>query len=345
MNTALIVGATGAAATRLVDLLAATPGWRVAALCRNPPRADLLHIAADLADPAACISAIAAAAPVTHVVYAARAPFGEGGVEDVPLNRSFLANVLDAVDTPALRHVHLVEGTKWYGMHLGAFPTPAREDDPRHMPPNFYYDQQDLLSARAEAGGWAWSASRPGFIVDFAPTRARNLASTIGAYAALCRETGTPFDFPGHPDAYDRLLEVTDAALLARAIAWMFGEPGAANQAFNLTNGDVFRWSRLWPRLADYFALPRGQVRPLPLVAFMADKEPLWQRITARHGLVQQPLSAIARWDFLEFALGLRHDIASSMNRARLAGFHEVRDTEAMFREQLDAYRAARILP
>lgn len=241
--------------------------------------------------------------------------------------------------------MHLLEGTKWYGMHLGAFPTPAQEDDPRHLPPNFYYDQQDLLSARAAAGGWVWSASRPGFIVDFAPRRARNLVSTIGVYAALCREAGTPFDFPGAPGAYDRLLEATDAGLLARAIRWMFAEPRAANQAFNITNGEVFRWSRLWPRLADYFGLPRGTVRPLPLVNWMADKEPMWQAIVARHGLVVQPMSAIARWDFLEFTLGLQHDVASSMTKARLAGFHEVQDTEAMFRRQLDAYRGAKLLP
>jgi nucleoside-diphosphate-sugar epimerase len=339
--TVLIAGATGAAASRLMTVLAAE--YRVVGLCRTPPGSG--YVAADLSDPASCRAALASVGPVTHLVYAARAPFGEGGVEDVPANRAYLANLLDAAETPALRHVHLVEGTKWYGMHLGAFPTPAQEDDPRHLPPNFYYDQQDLLAARAAAGGWHWTASRPAFIVDFAPNRARNLISSIGAYAALCRAAGTPFDFPGAPGAYDRLLEMTGATQLARAIRWMFATPSAANQAFNITNGDLFRWSRLWPRLADYFALPRGTVRPLPLARWMADKEPLWQSIVARHGLLAQPLSAVARWDFLDFALGLQHDVACSMNRARLAGFHDTEDTTAMFCRHLDAYRAARILP
>ena len=347
-SIALIAGATGAAASRLVELLAGTPGFRVAGLCRNPPaeaRAGVTYVAADLSDAASCRAAAAQAGAVTHLVYAARAPFGEGGVEDVPANRAFLVNVLDAVDGPALRHVHLVEGTKWYGMHLGAFPTPAQEDDPRHLPPNFYYDQQDLVAARSAGRPWCWTASRPGFIVDFAPRRARNLVSTIGVYAAICRATGTPFDFPGPPGAYDRLLEATDADQLARAIRWMFAEPRAAGQAFNITNGDVFRWSRLWPRLAAYFGLPPGRVRPLPLAGWMADKEPVWQEIVARHGLVAQKMGAIARWDFMDFALGLQHDIHSSMTRARLAGFHDIEDTEAMFRRHLDAYRAARLLP
>ena len=40
-------------------------------------------------------------------------------------------------------------------MHLGPYPTPSREDDPRHLPPNFHYDQQDLLIVRAGFNAWA----------------------------------------------------------------------------------------------------------------------------------------------------------------------------------------------
>src|SRR4030095_11711904 len=97
--------------------------------------------------------------PVTHAFFAARAPFSEGGVEDVVGNVAILTATLDALETcsDALEHVQLLEGIKWYGMHLGPYPTPSREDDPRHLPPNFYYDQQDLLSKRAVRAGWSWS--------------------------------------------------------------------------------------------------------------------------------------------------------------------------------------------
>src|SRR6516162_6065401 len=80
-------------------------------------------------------------------------------------------NALDAAEaaSPLLEHVHLVQGTKWYGMHLGNFKTPARENDPRHLPPNFYYNQQDLIIERQEGKQWTWSASRPYFLIDFAP--------------------------------------------------------------------------------------------------------------------------------------------------------------------------------
>jgi nucleoside-diphosphate-sugar epimerase len=273
---------------------------------------------------------------VTHAVYAARAAFGEGGVEDVPANLAMLDGLIAAAEGPALRHVHLVEGTKWYGMHIGPYPTPAQEDDPRHMPPNFYYDQQDLLAARAAAGGWAWSASRPSFIVDVAPGRARNLASTLGAYAAICRALGVALDFPGSAASFRSLTEVTDAGLLGRAVLWMLEAPAAANRAFNVTNGDVFRWERLWPLLAEAFGVRCGIVRPMKLSAWMADKGDVWARMGP--GL---PLAEVARWDFADFVFGLEHDLFAATTRLRQAGFGECLDSVELLLGQIEVYRAA----
>ncbi len=342
-GTLLVAGATGAAASRLVAQ-AAADGWQVVGLCRTarPPAPSVRYVAADLADAAACRAAVQAAAPggVTHAVYAARAAFGEGGVEDVPANLAMLDGLIAAAAGPALQHVHLVEGTKWYGMHIGPYPTPAHEDDPRHMPPNFYYDQQDLLAARAAAGGWAWSASRPSFIVDVAPGRARNLASTLGAYAAICRALGVALDFPGSAASFRSLSEVTDAGLLGRAVLWMLEAPDAANRAFNVTNGDVFRWERLWPRLAEAFGVQCGIVRPMKLSAWMADKGAVWARMGA--GL---PLVEVARWDFADFVFGLEHDLFASTTRLRQAGFGECLDSVGLLLGQIGAYRRAGVLP
>ncbi len=345
---ALIAGATGAAASRLTELLASTPGWQVVGLCRNPPRsspANTRYIATDFTDPASCRAAVEAAGAVTHLVYSARAPFGEGGVEDVPANVAMLRNLLDAADTPALRHVHLLEGGKWYGLHLGAMLTPTREDDPRHLPPNFYYDQQDLLTERRHGKAWTWSASRPQYLVDVAPGRSRNLITVVGAYAAICKELGAAFDFPGKPGAYTALTELTDTALLARFIRWAMTEPRAADQAFNITNGDVFRWSRLWPRLAELFELRCGIVRPLHLERWMADKQPVWQRIATRHGLRFPDITDVALWPYGDFVWNIDWDVVSSMNRARAAGFTEHVDSEALFIDHLNAYRGLNILP
>ncbi|MET0195236.1 MAG: NAD-dependent epimerase/dehydratase family protein, partial [Hyphomicrobiaceae bacterium] len=209
---AVIAGATGAVASRLVEHLDAS-GWEVVGLCRRPaaPHERVRYLGVDLQDGPAVAKALQGVPKATHVFYSARAKFGEGGVESVEDNVAMLRNVLDAAEAscPGLAHVHLVEGGKWYGQHLGAYPTPAKEDDERHIPPNFYYDQEDLLRSRQDGKRWSWSASRPNVICDFAPGRARNIISIVGAYAAICRELGVRLDFPGHPDQFRSLTEVT----------------------------------------------------------------------------------------------------------------------------------------
>jgi nucleoside-diphosphate-sugar epimerase len=348
-NTALIAGAGGAASKRLIETLLADPAWSVIGLARRPrpSTARFTAVAADLLDADACAKALANARDITHIFYTARAKHGETGVESVAENTAMLRNVLDAVEPVAqhLAHVHLVQGTNYYGMHLGPFPTPAREDDPRHMPPNFYYDQQDLLVARRRGRAWTWSASRPNFIVDFAPERARNIVTVVGAYAAIARELGVPLDFPGPVGAYGTLREMTDAGLLARAMKFIATTPACADQAFNVTNGDVFRWERLWPRVALLFGVKTGVVRPLRLAEWMRDKAPVWQALAARHGLSSTQMDDVADWPFADFQWSQDFDVISSTTKLRLAGFHEAVDTETMVLDYLSRYRAAKILP
>ena len=343
----LIAGASGAAATRIAERAAAEPGFEAVGLSRRVPEGAGAWIAADLQDPDGLARALSERPDISHVVYASRAPHAESGVEDVDANVAMLRNLVDAAEAslPRFAHLHVVQGGKWYGMHIGPYRTPAREDDPRHMPPNFYYDQQDMVAERQRrGGGWVWTASRPAFVLDVAPGRARNMVSTLGAYAALCRELSLPFDFPGKPGAWTALQEVTDAALLAQGVLWMLAEPRCANRAFNMNNGDCFRWRDLWPHLAALFGLRPGAVRTMKLAEWMADKGPVWERIRARHGL-RLPLDAVASWPFADFFLGLEHDVLSSMAAARGAGFTGSVDTWAMFGAQVEGYRAARVLP
>jgi hypothetical protein len=102
-------------------------------------------------------------------------------VEMVAPNQTMLVNLMDAIETasPDLVHVNLVHGTKWYGNHLGPFKTPAKEDDPRHMPPNFYYNQQDLVAARQRGKAWTWSTARPHAICGFATGNPMNLVMVL----------------------------------------------------------------------------------------------------------------------------------------------------------------------
>ncbi len=344
--TLLIAGASGAAATRVLEQARAGDAFRVIGLSRRRPENAGDWVEADLTDADGLARALSSQPDVTHIVYASRAPHGETGVEDVAGNVAMLRNLLDAAEAalPRFAHLHMIHGGKWYGLHLGPFRTPAREDDPRHMPPNFYYDQQDLVAARQAGRGWSWSSSRPNFVLDVAPGRARNIVSTLGAYAAICRELGVPFDFPGKVGAWTALHEVTDAALLAQGVLWMIQEPRCANRAFNVTNGDAFRWCDLWAFLADRFDVPLGRPRPMTMRTLMADKETVWERVREQHGLALS-LAQVASWDFADFFLNMDYDVLVSMTAARSAGFTGFVDSWAMFDRQIEGYRAARILP
>jgi len=289
---------------------------------------------------------IAGATDITHAFYTSRAPFSEGGVEDVPANCAMLENMINALETVCpdnLRHIHLVEGSKWYGTHMGPSPSPAREDATRHMPPNFYYDQQDLLEARQQNQRWTWSASRPNVIYDFAPQRARNLVPTIGVWAALCKELDIALDFPG--TNFDNLSDLTDATQLANSMKWMATSEAAENQAFNVTDGDFFRWRQLFTRIAEHFDMELGQARPINVELWMADKAPLWQRIINKHNLVKTPLERMAAWGFADFLFNQSFDVVSSMVKIRQAGFHDTLNTADRFIEHMTSYQTAGLLP
>ena len=163
--------------------------------------------------------------------------------------------------------------------------------------------------------------------------------------AAICRELGCALDFPGPEGAYRSLTQVTSIELLARAMAWMATEPGCANQAFNVTNGDIFRWNRLWPRIAKAFGMACGSVRPLRLPEVMQGKEAVWDRVCERSGLASRPLSAVANWGYLDATLERTWDEILSTTKARRFGFHEWEDSEAQLLALIGEYRAAKILP
>ncbi|GHO87077.1 hypothetical protein KSZ_50830 [Dictyobacter formicarum] len=138
-----------------------------------------------------------------------------------------------------------MQGYKVYGAHLGPFKTPASGTDAPHMPPEFNVDQQNFLEQRQKGKTWTWSAIRPSVVGGFALGNPMNLAAVIAVYTSISKELGLPLRFPGKTGAYDKLLEMTDAGLLAHATVWTATDERCANQAFNINNGDLFRWSEM----------------------------------------------------------------------------------------------------
>ncbi len=342
---ALVVGATGMVGTRLVEHLASN-AWPVLGLCRRPPNNSGLvnYVGADLLNIDECNNMLSDVKDVSHIFYAARAKHGEGGIEPVEENLKMLQNVVDVVCnvSPVLRHVHLVHGAKYYGAHLGRYKTPAKEEDPRHPSPNFYYDQQDFVTQHA--GRWDWSISRPALVYDFTPGRSRNPISVIAAYAQISRALGLPLDYPGSQASYRALIEGVAASHLATAAVWIATTDACANQAYNVTNGDCFRWKDIWPKIAAYFGLPTGRPRSLSLAKTMSGKGSVWEDIVRRYNLVKTDLGDLALWSFADFLFGSDWDLCSSTTKLRQAGFTDMVDTEAMIFKLFDFYRSKKII-
>jgi nucleoside-diphosphate-sugar epimerase len=345
--TAVVVGATGIIGRAIAAKLAELGGWRVIGVTRSGgtvPGVDEA-IAVDLRDPEEARRRLAPASGATRLFFAAYL-YQAGWAEEVGPNLALLVNAvegLEAVGAP-LQHVTLITGAKYYGVHLGPSAAPAVETEPRHLGPNFYYAQEDYLRSRHDAA-WRWTHLIPPHVTGFATGNPMNLALSVALYASLVREAGLRLDFPGSAAAFGALTQVVDAEQLAEAAAWSAVTPHAAGEVFNVANGDPTRWSHLWPALADYFGVPAGGPRPIPLSSFMPELAPLWTKMAAKYGLVQPELGPLVNWRFLEFMFAIEYDIVLALGKIRRAGFVRHPDTVESFFKRFDEYRRARIIP
>lgn len=345
---ALVVGASGLVGGNFVMRLTQDKSWSIVTLSRRPPLGceGVAHLAVDLLDPEQCRQAAPSLADVTHLFFCARS-VEQNYVIKLDANRLIVENLLDALLPVAARlaHVQIIHGMKWYGSNLGPYRTPAKESHPRLPGPNFYYEQLDALIARQQGQSWSWSTLRPHFICGVSVGSPSNPLSTIGAYAAILKELGRPLDFPGEQGAFDAALNITDVRLLTKAMEWAATEPRCANEAFNIVNGDTFRWRDVWGGLATHFGMNTGTVQPMKLRGFMADKEPVWTAIANRHGLRARRLGDIADWAFADVLFEGAWEQTASVVKAHRYGFTGMVDTEEMLIDILAQYRELKLLP
>jgi len=360
MTTVLIAGATGLVGEAAVAQFAAS-GWDVIAVSRRPPEpvaaGSFRHLAVDLTDAEACRAAFATLSGVTHVVYAAlyEKPgliAGWREADQMDTNLSMLRNLMEPLADAAqgLSHVTLLQGTKAYGAHVKPkIPIPARERAPRDDHANFYWLQEDYLRGKAQAHGFAWTIFRPQIIVGAAWGAAMNPLLALGAYAAIRREQGRPFSYPG---GAPHVMEMVDPRLLGEAFEWAAQASAAANETFNITNGDVYAWPEVWPALAAAFGMEQGPDEPMRLAEFLPAHAEAWDRIVAREGLRPIPLMTF---------LGESHHYADALLRPgveaialpilvstvklRQAGFSRCYDTEDTLRHWLSVMVERRLLP
>jgi nucleoside-diphosphate-sugar epimerase len=350
--TALVVGATGIGGAALTDQLVAE-GWQVLALSRRPGRErdGVRWISADLRSAAALRDALAPEHP-THVFFTAwaRQATEQGNIE---VNGGMVRDLLAALDHAPVEHVALVTGLKHY---LGPFEsygqgpipeTPFREDEARLDAPNFYYAQEDELFAGAARNGFTWSVHRSHTVIGHAVGNAMNMGLTLAVYASICRELGLPFVFPGSETQWNGLTDMTDATILADQMVWAATNPQGANEAFNVVNGDVFRWRAMWPAIAAYFGVdPVGPgAVPAPLEQQMPGMDDTWTRIAQEHRLAEPDLGRLASWWHTDADLGRQIEVVADISKSRIAGFTTHHRTIDSFTDLFDRYRAERLIP
>ncbi len=355
----LVAGASGLIGRATIEHFSALDDWDVVGVSRRVPDdltgdADLLSV--DLMDRSSCDELFGGMSDVTHLAYAAL--FEKPGLlagwrerDQMDTNLTMLRNLFEPLENAAsgLQHVSLLQGTKAYGAHIHPVEVPARERWPRDQHENFYWLQEDFLRDCQPGKDWTWTIVRPQIVFGHAVGSPMNPIAALGVYAAICRERGEPFSYPGGPPA---VMEAVDARIIARMLEWAATTPICDNEIFNVTNGDVFVWPYVWAAIANALGVDPGKPKSQFLDQEMNDFEATWDSVVAKHGLRPYGMRELVGDSFvyLDATMGTGRDRAPppaivSTVKARQFGFHDCIDTEDMFTYWFDRLRAMKILP
>ncbi|MGB0619335.1 MAG: SDR family oxidoreductase [Myxococcota bacterium] len=351
----LVVGASGIVGRAAFEHFA-SQGWEAYGVSRRAPDLRVgTHVPLDLLDASACAARLGELPPFTHVVFAALQEKegllgGWFDPDQMEINRRMLEHLLQGVEARgALEHVSLLQGTKAYGAHVGRMRVPGREREPRHDHPNFYWLQEDLLRARAAAAGYTWTVWRPPVIYGHAFGAPMNPLAPVAAYAAIGKHEGRGLGFPGGATGP---VDAMDARLLARALQWGATAEAARNEIFNVSNGDVFVWENVWPRLAEAFGMEVAPPAPQKLAETMPAKARVWDEIVATHGLRAPGLMDFVGDSFIyaDVHFGLGREEAAPPNmlstiKLRQAGFADCIDSEDMLVEWIEWMQREKLIP
>lgn len=352
-KTALIVGVTGIVGRNLADRLIAEKDWDVYGMARRPgQREGVQPVAADLRDAEGVAAALRDVQP-THVFLATWLRQSTEA-ENIRVNGAMVRNVLQALEgVNTVQHVALVTGLKHYlgpfeAYGKGSLPaTPFREEQPRLDVENFYYAQEDEVFAAAARNGFGWSVHRPHSLIGYAVGNAMNMGVTLAVYASICKELGKPFVFPGSSVQWNSLTDVTDARLLAKHLLWAATTPAARNEAFNVVNGDVFRWSWMWKRIAGWFGVEAAELNGegIPLEKQLVDAAPVWKQIADKYALAESDLHGLTSAWHTDADLGRPIEVVTDMSKSRKLGFTEYQPSDESFFDLFERLRQDRLIP
>jgi len=398
MSSAIVVGATGILGREIVKELGKHPDqWKtVYALSRSQKDSypsNVVHSHINLLDSPEDMAKQLQDVKGEYLFFAAYFQ-QESEDKEWEVNGNMLSNFLAGLEITGaatnLKRITLVTGAKQYGVHLGQPKNPMFESDPwlrdSAWPPNFYYRQQDIVSSFCEKHpSTSYVVTYPNDVIGFARGNYMNLASSIGIYAAVCKELGQDLVWPGSETFYTRFDAFTSSKLHARFCLWAATESKTANQAFNVVNGDVQSWQDLWPRVARRFGMKvkadqfagmselanTTVLEPPPPVTLVAKeiglegkigKSEMAQRINLEKWSQQGEVKAAwerlaereglekdafdkATWAFLDFILGRNYDLVISMSKAREMGWTGYQDTWKALSDAFGELEAASVLP
>lgn len=191
-------------------------------------------------------------------------PVGNANIIPGAMLDNFLKALVKTGASKILKRIILVTGAKQYGVHLGRPKNPMEESDPwlasrpnggEDYPPNFYYNQQTILHTFCKENSIEWTVTYPNDVIGVAKGNFMNLATSLGLYASVSKEMGQDLTWPGSETFYTRFDCFTSSKLHAQFCLWAALEPKAANEAFNVVNGDVESWQNMWPQVAEYFGI------------------------------------------------------------------------------------------
>ncbi|KNA16765.1 hypothetical protein SOVF_086300 [Spinacia oleracea] len=367
-SVALIVGVTGIVGNSLAEILplSDTPGgpWKIYGVARRP-RPDwnsdhpIEYIQCDISDENDAVSKLSPLTDITNIFYVC---WGnrDSEAENRELNSKMFRNVLNSTipNSPNLKHICLQTGMKHY---IGPFESwgkkidhqhhdpPFNEDMPRLDIPNFYYDLEDILFAEiAKKESLTWSVHRPGSIFGFSPYSLMNVVGSLCVYAAICKHEGVPLQFPGTKASWESYSQASDADLIAEHQIWTSVDPYAKNEAFNCSNGDVFKWKQLWRVLGEQFEVEIADFdedgERFSIEERMKGKEGVWEEIIRENGLVATKLEEVGSWWFLDKAFDGEWHL-DTMNKSKEHGFLGFRNTKNSFVSWIDKMKAYKIVP
>ncbi len=311
----VVAGATGLVGNAAVRHFGASEGCEVVALSRRKPRElhGARYVQVDLTDPAQCTRLSVELRGATHLVYAA---LYEG------------PNLIDGWRDP-----NQIRTNDLMLRNLMAV----------------YWAQENFLRELQQGKAWHWSILRPVLIVGEAMGGAMDLIPPLGVYAAMLREQGRALDYPG---GAARVSQAVDVDLLARAIGWAGEAEAARNEAFNVTNGDVFTWENIWPAIAEALDMKPGGAVPLSLAETYPQWVAPWDALRRKYDLISPGLEQFVGLSFQYADYSMRYgqiqpgppSIVSTV-KINKAGFTEMMDTEDMFRKWFRRARSSRLLP